>query len=156
MNQDGDGILAEKIADLVWQVWRAWRWRSHPVKQGKITPEQYWILHFLYHRGPQRVKDLASRLGVGSSTVTVAAKRMERNGLVGRQRDKGDERTVTVHLTQQGHAVFCAWREERRRALSAFFEPLAPEEKRQLYHLLAKVSRGLEEGGPCGERGGRS
>ncbi|HHW43404.1 MAG TPA: MarR family transcriptional regulator [Desulfotomaculum sp.] len=143
-------ILAEEIADIIWQLWRHWRLLSHPVKQGKITPEQYWILHVLYHRGPQRIKDLAARLGTGSSAVTIAVKRMERNNLVCRKRDRGDERMVTVHLTEQGQAVFCAWREERRRSLSALFEPLDEGEKRQLYSLLVRVSGRLEEGGVSG------
>ncbi|WP_151191940.1 MarR family winged helix-turn-helix transcriptional regulator [Desulfotomaculum copahuensis] len=142
-----EAVLTERIADALWQVWRGWRMLSHPVKQGKITPEQYWILHVLHRFGPQRIKDLAARMGTGSSAVTIAIKRLERDGLVCRQRGTADERVVTARLTDQGRTVFQAWRRERRVALSALFEPLDGDEKRRLYETLSKVLDRLEEGG---------
>jgi len=142
-----ENVLTERIADALWQVWRGWRLLSHPVKQGKITPEQYWILHVLHRFGPQRIKDLAARMGNGSSAVTIAIKRLERDGLVCRQRGTEDERVVLTHLTEHGRATFQAWRQQRRKALSALFEPLDAEEKRQLYEILAKVLDRLDEGG---------
>jgi len=69
MDNNGQ-LLTEKIADALWQIWRCWRLTSHPVKQGKITPEQYWVLHILHRFGPQRIKDIAVRIGTGSSSVT--------------------------------------------------------------------------------------
>lgn len=153
INSEKDALI-ERIADAIWQIWRGWRLVSHPVKQGKITPEQYWLLHILYRFGPQRIKDLAARIGIGSSPVTIAVKRLERDGLVRRERGTADERVVMVHLTEHGKALFHAWRQERRRVLAAFFEPLNEEERHQLYGLLEKVlgqmrERGISIGCDC-------
>ncbi|MGB9804025.1 MAG: MarR family winged helix-turn-helix transcriptional regulator [Desulfofundulus sp.] len=139
-------LFTEQIADALWQIWRYWRLMSHPVKQGKITPEQYWVLHILHRFGPQRIKDIAARMGTGSSSVTITVKRLERDNLVCRKRGTEDERVVTVHLTEHGQRVFHAWREERRQVLSALFEPLSGEERRQLYNLLEKVLGQMKKG----------
>ncbi|AEG15737.1 transcriptional regulator, MarR family [Desulfofundulus kuznetsovii DSM 6115] len=150
MNNNNEQLFTEKIADALWQIWRYWRLTSHPVKQGKITPEQYWVLHILHRFGPQRIKDIAVRVGTGSSAVTIAIKRLERDGLVCRRRGTEDERVVTVHLTEHGQAVFHAWRQERHRVLSALFEPLDGEEKRLLYGLLEKVLAHMQKGAISG------
>ncbi len=153
MARDDENILTEQIVDALWSLWRSWRANSHPVRQGQITPEQYWILHLLHRHGPLRIKDIAGRTGTGSSSVTIAVKRLERDGVVLRRRDnEADERVVTVHLTEKGQELFRSWRQERRRALSAIFAPLDDQERRQLYTLLAKVSGRPETGG--GTEGG--
>lgn len=139
--------LNEKIADAIWQIWRGWKTVSHPVRQGKITPEQYWILFLLFKFGPQRVKDIATRLGASSSSVTIAVKRLEKGNLVTRTRDTADERVVTVSLSNYGQEVFGNWRQDRRQALSAFFNSLNPEEKILLHSLLDKVLQQIQEGG---------
>ena len=150
-----ENILTEHIVDALWGLWRSWRALSHPVRQGQITPEQYWILRLLHHHGPLRIKDIAKRTGTCSSSVTIAVKRLERDGVVRRRRDnEADERVVTVHLTEKGEELFRSWRQARRRALSEIFTPLDVQERRQLYTLLGKVSGWPETAG--GTEGGRS
>ena len=143
-----ENVLPEQIVDAIWNLWRNWRALSHPVRQGQITPEQYWILHLLHRYGPLRIKDIAGRTGTGSSSVTIAVKRLERDGVVMRRRDnEEDERVVTVHLTEKGRELFRSWRQARRRALLEIFAPLDDQERRQLYTLLTRVGGRPETGG---------
>jgi MarR family transcriptional regulator, organic hydroperoxide resistance regulator len=113
---------------------------SHPVRAGEVTQEQYWILRFLYNSGSQRVKDIASHIGTTPSPVTISVKRLERENLVKRERSTRDERVVTVHLTRQGKDRFEAWRQRRRKVLSAVFDSLNEREKNSLVSLLSKVA----------------
>ncbi len=132
--------LSEKIADLIWEIWRASKTASHPVWVGEVTPEQYSILRFLSTNGPQRVKDIATYIGTTASPVTISVKRLERENLVKRERNTKDERVVTVRLTDQGKERFELWRLRRREAISVVFESLTQKEKRTLLGLLQKVS----------------
>src|SRR4029077_17410780 len=125
---------------LIWEIWRTSRAASHPVRVGEVTPEQYWILRFLNFNGPQRVKDIASYIGTTASPVTISVKRLERKGLVKRERNSKDERVVTVQLTQEGKERFEMWRLRRREATSGVFESLTQKEKSALLILLQKVS----------------
>jgi len=139
-NQKEEESVTEKIADLIWEIWRASRAASHPVRIGEVTPEQYSILRFIDSNGPQRLKDIASYIGTTASPVTISVKRLERQNLVKRERSVKDERVVTVRLTKQGSERFETWRLRRREAISRVFESLNQREKATLLALLQKVS----------------
>jgi DNA-binding MarR family transcriptional regulator len=132
--------VSEKIADLIWEIWRASKAVSHPVRIGEVTPEQYSILRFLNTNGPQRVKDIAAYIGTTASPVTISVKRLEKQNLVKRERNSIDERVVTVQLTEEGRARFDMWRLRRREAISGLFESLTQKEKSTLLSLLQKVA----------------
>ncbi len=136
---DKNSLVSEQIADLIWEIWRTSRNVSSPVNSGEVTPEQYWILRLIYFEGPQKVKDIASRIGTTPSPVTISVKRLERQKLLKRTRNTEDERVVTVELTKFGKIQFESWRERRRRSLSKFFETLDDHEKNSLLKLLSKV-----------------
>lgn len=67
-----------------------------------ITYPQYLVLNALSEADGMTVGAVAARLGLESSTVTPPLQRLEKAGLVARQRMKGDERQVEVRLTEQG------------------------------------------------------
>ena len=140
--QRHDAVLSERIADCIWEIWRVSKAASHPVRVGEVTPEQFWILRLLDSSGPQRIKDIAADLGTTPSPVTISVKRLERDGLLRRERGTEDERVVTVSLTKKGKNQFEVWRQRRRRTLSTIFDCLTEEEKESLERLLQKVARG--------------
>ena len=133
-------MISDRIADSIWEIWRAWRSASHPVKAGEVTPEQYWILRLLNNEGAMRIKDIASHIGTTASPVTISVKRLERDNLVKRERSTSDERVVRVTLTKRGRDQFELWRLRRRKALSKIFDPLDDTEKNTLLALLDKVT----------------
>ena len=131
--------MASEIPDLFMRIWRKWR-SSSPVGKGDVTQEQYWILRMLSVSGPQRIKDLADRLECTPSTASVSVKRLEKAGLVSRERSRDDEREVKVMLTEEGGSTVASWRREQLGNLSALFERLDAREKRELESLLRKVA----------------
>jgi DNA-binding MarR family transcriptional regulator len=137
-------VSSEEIGDTLMELWQRWRSAS-PVRQGAITREQYWILRMLLERGPMRVKDIASAIGCTAGSASVAVKRLERAGLVNRQRSERDERVVTVSLARQGAGKLEAWREEQLDAMTTLFRALSEEERRTLHHLLGKALEAGEE-----------
>ena len=62
----------------------------------KITPEQYWLLRLLRKRGTLSIGEVAEALGVTGSSATTACKRLEKAGLLTRERQSDDERMVCV------------------------------------------------------------
>jgi len=120
---------------VLWQRWKS----ASPVRRGAITREQYWILRVLMERGQMKIKDLASALGCTAGSASVAVKRLEKVGLVRRERSEKDERIVTVILEKQGVKRLDAWRGEQLASMAVVFEPLSPEERRKLHDLLGKA-----------------
>ncbi|HXW94111.1 MAG TPA: MarR family transcriptional regulator [Nitrososphaerales archaeon] len=131
-------MSSEHIGDLLLVLWQRWRSAS-PVKRGAITREQYWILRTLSERGEMKIKDIASAIGCTPGSASIAVKRLERGGLVRRERGEKDERVVTVTLAKRGASKLESWRGEQLVSMSALFEPLSPKEKRALSGILEKA-----------------
>ncbi len=55
-----------------------------------------------------RMVEIAGRLGVAKSAVTKTIDRLEERGLLVRERDPGDRRTVYATLSPAGHQLFAA------------------------------------------------
>lgn len=70
-----------------------------------LTYSQYLAMIALWERAPQSVGALGRRLNLDSGTLTPLFKRLEKLGLVTRQRDPDDERRVLVDLTDAGVAM---------------------------------------------------
>jgi DNA-binding MarR family transcriptional regulator len=84
-----------------------------------VTYPQYLVLLVLWQRGPQPVKALGTALQLDSGTLSPLLKRLEAAGLVRRDRQSGDERSVLVTLTPAGAALEARARDIPRRAACA-------------------------------------
>ncbi|MDG7007916.1 MAG: MarR family transcriptional regulator [Nitrososphaerota archaeon] len=131
-------MSSEEVGDFMMVIWQRWRSTS-PVRKGAITREQYWILRTLLERGGMRVKDLASAIGCTAGSASVAVKRLEKSGLVRRERGGSDERVVTVTLEKLGAKKLDAWRDEQLSAMADLFRSLGAGERRTLRDLLGKA-----------------
>lgn len=132
-------MTTDRLVEDVLSLYHLIRRAAHPVKQGEITPEQYWLLLRLRRSGPMSVGQLAEALGLTGSSVTTGCKRLERDGLVKRERQSDDERMVLVALTPQGQQKIEAWQQQRRAFLSRLLAPLSPQEQGTLAALLERV-----------------
>ena len=70
-----------------------------------ITYPQYLVMLVLWEQDKQPVNDIARRLHLETNTVTPLLQRMEKQGLLTRQRGKEDTRQRIVSLTEQGKAL---------------------------------------------------
>jgi DNA-binding MarR family transcriptional regulator len=100
--------------------------RSVAELDSDVTLPQYRALVVLASRGPQRVVDISTELGVNSSTGTRMCERLVRKELVSRERSDIDRREVRLALTPTGrHLVQEVTR--RRRAELARIVDTVPE-----------------------------
>ncbi len=70
-----------------------------------LTYPQYLVMVSLWQEDNQSVRSIGEKMYLESSTLTPLLKRLEANGLVTRQRDPRDERSVRVSLTDAGKAL---------------------------------------------------
>jgi DNA-binding MarR family transcriptional regulator len=101
-----------------------------------VTLAQYRVLVELAARGPQRLMDLASVLGVDPSTTTRMCDRLVRKGLVSRRRASGDRRTVRVTLASSGREVVAAVTRSRRAELATVLARLPQDDRRPVLAAL--------------------
>jgi DNA-binding MarR family transcriptional regulator len=79
-----------------------------------LTYPQYLVLLVLWENDDVPVKTLGASLQLDYGTLTPLLKRLETAGLLRRERNADDERTVRITLTEEGAAL-----RERARAIPA-------------------------------------
>ena len=102
-----------------------------------LTYTQYITMMVLWETGSVTAKELGQRLYLDSGTLTPLLKRMEAKGLLTRQRDPVDERSLRVTITDAGEAL-------KERALEIPYRmaecvKLPNDEAETLYKLLYKL-----------------
>ena len=67
-----------------------------------LTYTQYITLLVLWEQDSLSVSELGNRLLLDSGTLTPLLKKLEKSGFIERVRNKDDERSVTISLTENG------------------------------------------------------
>ena len=70
-----------------------------------LTYPQYIVMCILWERDGLALKDIAEQLHIDSGALTPVIKRLEAQGLLQRQRQVDNERTLEIALTQEGRAL---------------------------------------------------
>ncbi len=104
-----------------------------------LSPGQELLLMQLWEREPRAQSELTRHLAVEPPTTAKMLARLERAGLVTRERLVSDRRNTLVFLTDDGRAlessVRAVWRELEKYTVQA----LTPQEQDQFSTLLTRV-----------------
>jgi len=130
-------VLLDQVARRLREVQRL------TVSEVDLTPTQYQTLRLLWEQDSQPFKDLAASNGCTRPTMTGIVDTLEKNGLVTRQPNPEDRRSLLVALTEKGEAL-----EGSTPDLEFIYAKccvgLSAEEFRQLGLLLEKLDQSLD------------
>lgn len=104
-----------------------------------ITNPQFNALLTLREYPKMTMGELCEKLFLACSTVTDLIDRMEKNGLLERNRDTEDRRVIRLSTSEKGQQVINEVIVARRRYVASMLEKLTPEEADQLGMSLDKL-----------------
>lgn len=110
-----------------------------------LTPPQIHALLWLGREGALTMGELARRVSVTEKTVTGLVDRLERDGLLHRERDPSDRRVVRVRLTPRGTEASRGIEEGIHEKLVYVLGLLDPSDRRALFRLLDRLVERLGE-----------
>lgn len=93
------------------------------------------VLALLAQRSGLSQKELSEALGVIPASLSEVLAKLERKGLIRRERDENDHRLLRVHLTPEGEAAAG----EQETPPGDPFQVLTPEEQETMSRLLSKL-----------------
>ena len=134
MADDDVQALATAVADLQTELNRADRAVAEELGVG--AAEDLQVLRLLLAEGPLRVGDLARRRLASLSTASARLDRLEKRGLVVRERVPGDRRAVVARLTAGGEDAATRSRSVRLAALGSIADGFPIDELRRLTQAL--------------------
>jgi MarR family 2-MHQ and catechol resistance regulon transcriptional repressor len=110
-----------------------------------LNASDFSILEALLHKGPLPINTIGEKVLLTSGSMTAAANRLEKKGLVKRIQDPSDGRCFYLHLTKHGrHAIKEAF-EKHARNLEKIAEVLTDPERQELVRLLKKLGHHAQE-----------
>ncbi|MET9477445.1 MarR family winged helix-turn-helix transcriptional regulator [Streptomyces sp. NPDC002917] len=108
-------LLDDQMCFALYAAQRAMTNRYRPLlDEFNLTYPQYLVMLVLWEHGALPIKTLGTLLQLDYGTLTPLLKRLEANGLIRRERQASDERSVQITLTTQGAEL-----RERARAVPA-------------------------------------
>jgi DNA-binding MarR family transcriptional regulator len=101
-----------------------------------LAPRHLSLLSYLLFDGPLTVTELAARLEVAGTTVSLMVGDLSRRGVVERTEDDADRRRRIVRIADDRRAAIEAWLGTGARAWQRALAPLTPAERRLVVDTL--------------------
>lgn len=139
-NNDTDLLELERRGNCLYQ-----SCVFHLLAGKELHPSQLPILWVIARLGPVSQGQVARALGVSRAAVAVSAKRLEKAGLVRREKEEsGDQRRTMVALTPKGEAVARRARSCQEELLARRLEGFSQEELACLIGFFRRMNQNLE------------
>ncbi len=134
-----DGVLAASCALVAVAA------KSLAAAEEEVTLPQYRALVVLTMRGPQRMSELADLLEVNQSTVTRMCDRLDRKGLIARERPDHNRRIVIVTIAPAGQQLVAAVMRRRRSLIRSILRKMTRGAQHDLVAALAAFAEAAGE-----------
>ncbi|MED4856977.1 MarR family transcriptional regulator [Bacillus atrophaeus] len=113
-------------------------------KQG-VTPAQLFVLASLKKHGSCKISEIAERMEVKPSAVTLMVDRLEQKNLVVRKHDTEDRRVINISLTAEGDKKFEDILTGRKAILARYLSFLTEGELLQAAQITQKLAQAAAE-----------
>lgn len=110
-----------------------------------LTFSQYNVLRILHNskNSQNTVSNTSKIMLVSSSNITGLTKRLEKNGLILRKQDPGDERITILEITPKGARILENIQESHLSKINIYLKDLSGDSKKSLLKDLKQVYRSV-------------
>lgn len=116
---------------------------NYHLKEYKLTTSQFGVLEAIHYLGPMRQNVLARKILKSEGNMTLVVDNLVRRGLVTREQDAADRRSVVVSLTEDGRQLVERIFPDHVQKVVAAVSVLTTAEQEQLGELCRKLGLGV-------------
>ncbi|MEU5851449.1 MarR family winged helix-turn-helix transcriptional regulator [Saccharopolyspora shandongensis] len=110
-----------------------------------LAPRHLSLLSYLLFDGPMTVNELAARLEVAPTTVSLMVGELSRKGVLERREDEADRRRRIVSITDEMLPAIDGWLARGADAWRNALAPLTPEQRRMFIDTLHAYELGVAD-----------
>jgi DNA-binding MarR family transcriptional regulator len=103
-----------------------------------LAPRHLSMLSYLLFDGPMTVNDLAARLELAPTTVSLMVGELSRNGIVERREDDDDRRRRIISIDPDRREAISAWLGRGAAAWHHALDPLTPAQRQAVVDTLRR------------------
>ena len=141
MSDIADSEVNAIVETLVYLYTESRRVTKHLAREFGLTGPQLTVIKLLERLGDLSLSSLSARIKANNSTVTGIIDRMEREGLVTRERSVSDRRIVLIRLTKKGSRLAKSIEVEPMSIFHEALESLPKKDIQELFRILGTVQR---------------
>ena len=142
-----------RLVELLYQInRRVWKLFSPIVRREQLSITELLVLKIMSRKKTSRVTELATVIGVPSSTVTGILDRLVQQGFLRRSQDPSDRRSVCMTATPKLESFIRNWTAPIEEMLRARLRPMAESRKKRLTEDLQFLLESLEQEGDDHEK----
>ncbi|MEF2247488.1 MULTISPECIES: MarR family winged helix-turn-helix transcriptional regulator [unclassified Paenibacillus] len=128
---------------------RAAQWMNahadRDIKEHQLNRTEFGVLELLYHKGPQPLQQIGSKVLMSSGNITYVVDKLEKKGLVCRKASSEDRRSMYAEITKEGSALIKYIFPQHAGVIAAAAAGLSKEEQELASSLLQKLGKYAEE-----------
>lgn len=113
------------------------------IRKYGLSPSEFAVLELLYHKGPQPIQRIASKVLLTSGSMTYVVSQLEKKGLVKRAVCVKDRRIFRTELTRAGESLIGEIFPAHELFLSNMFYALEEEEVENLIKQLKLLGKSI-------------
>jgi DNA-binding MarR family transcriptional regulator len=110
-----------------------------------LAPRHLSLLSYLLFDGPTTVNDLAARLEVAPTTVSLMVGELSRKGILERREDESDRRRRIVSITDSKRPSIAGWLARGATAWRQALGPLTPVQRQMVVGTLRAYEAAMAE-----------
>ena len=108
-----------------------------------LRPNQAGILFTLRSEGGLSQRELAKRMGVTPPSMTVALKKLEKQGYIVREQDEKDQRITRIQISKQGQECLEGLGSMIHNLESGLYEGISEKDRQVLKEILLKMRNNI-------------
>ena len=144
MNEQPNSALELYIA-----LSRAAQWMNahadRDIKEHQLNRTEFGVLELLYHKGPQPLQQIGSKVLMSSGNITYVVDKLEKKNLVCRKASTEDRRLIFAEITGAGSALIERIFPNHANVIALAAAGLSEEEQELASSLLQKLGKYAEQ-----------
>ncbi len=138
--------IGNSLQMMLMEISRNFGWKCmQRLNELEIQPRQLPVLITIANREGISQKTLAEVLHNTPPTVNVSVQRLEKAGLVSRQRDQKDQRKIHVMLTDQGRKLINSLKESMKQLEGEMFQGFSEKELLEVRGYFERMMNNIEK-----------
>ncbi|WP_028548606.1 MarR family winged helix-turn-helix transcriptional regulator [Paenibacillus sp. UNC451MF] len=133
-------MITQEFAKLWWKLSKDLRSHMETELSPTLTEGQLTVLELLAGHDKMKPSDFIEFLDTTPAAITTLLDRMEKAGLISRERDGKDRRIVWVQVTEKGKEECARGVVIRERFLQNYLSRISAHNQQLLVYLLGKVA----------------
>jgi DNA-binding MarR family transcriptional regulator len=133
-------MYTNEFAKLMFKLSKEYKTHMETELAPSLTESQLTVLEYLLSQEKMKPSDLLEFLATTPAAVTTLLDRMEKNGLIVRERDERDRRMVWIVVTDKGRTECERGVQVRESYLDGCLDRISSHNQHLLVYLLGKVA----------------